>query len=67
MGGGRLYATVLSLDRRSTYRFLAIREAFELEGSGKKLRLSRLQDSRQLFIPELIDDLESENAGENCI
>lgn len=70
LGNGQEWAEVvyapqsLSLDKNGpTYRFLAIREAFELEGSGKKLRLSQeLQDSRQLFIPELIDDLESENA-----
>ena len=70
LGNGQEWAEViyapqsLSLDKKGpTYRFLAIREAFELEGSGKKLRLSQeLQDSRQLFIPELIDDLESENA-----
>ena len=46
-----------------TYRFLAVREVFDLEESGKKRQLSQeLQESRQLLIPELIEDLESENA-----
>ena len=54
----------LSLSKKGpTYRSLAVREVFDLEESGKKRQLSQeLQDSRQLLIPELIEDLESENA-----
>ena len=70
LGNGQEWAEVvyapqsLSLSRKGpTYRFLAVREVFDLEESGKKRQLSQeLQDSRQLLIPELIEDLETENA-----
>ena len=70
LGNGQEWAEVvyapnaLSLSRKGpTYRFLAVREVFDLERSRKKLQLSlELRDSRQLSIPELIEDLEEENA-----
>ncbi len=70
LGNGQEWAEVvyapqsLSLSKKGpTYRSLAVREVFDLEESGKKRQLSQeLQDSRQLLIPELIEDLESENA-----
>ena len=69
LGNGREWAKVvyapnaLSFSRKGpTYRFLAVRESFDLEKSVKKRRLSlELEDSRQLRIPELIEDLEGEN------
>ena len=69
LGNGREWAEVvyapnaLSFSRKGpTYRFLAVRESFDLEKSVKKRRLSlELEDSRQLRIPELIEDLEGEN------
>ncbi len=63
MGGGRLCATVFSLDKKGpTYRFLAIREAFELEGSGKKFDCLRSRRTHGMFISELITTWSLENA-----